>query len=724
MSRVDPLITVLEHSSFLGSRYEGNVKRLLDVDLEPLLDGFRSKPGIHPWIGEHIGKWLDAASLVVATTGNELLDAKLRFAAHELMDAQEDDGYLGTYPTDKRFGMYEGADWDVWANKYSMIGLLAYYRATGDEAALRSASRVGDLLMRTFHDPGDKDILKAGTHMGMAATSVLQPIVELYSLTAESRFLAFARGIIHSWDRPAGPKVMSTLLRSGRVNEVGNGKAYEMLSNLVGLADYAAATNETDPLLAVTRAWDDIVQNHLYLTGSMSYGEHFHEPGKYPDSTSVNMGETCVTVTWIQLTARLFTMTGEARFAAELERTYFNHLAAAQSPDGSAWCYYTPLAGAHDYGSGISCCISSGPRGVALLPQTVFALDGNELVVAQYVPGATDFEIAGRRMTASLQTGMPFEGGATLSITAEDGNPVELAVRWRVPAWATDFTGPDISDVAHGWAATGPRVFDPGAETSAEFQVGLRTVDGDGSNLGRVAYLWGPLVLSYPSDASAPSVFDVSIDAPEGTLSIDRPIVEWRIANRFSPEGSRSTEIGPFGLMTSLAGESRVWIATAEPFVPVSAFQGANETRSSGDLSRGSVTDYDFTSFAETADTPVESDVWFALEQANPVAFDRVLIAHGRSLVHGGWFDTTKTKPRIEIKETPESPWVHLAEIAGYPAADAVWDAGLLPGQLFELVLSKRVNAAGIRVIGRGSYGEYPRSTRFATCARLAAFVD
>jgi len=50
--------TVLRGSS-VGERGE----RLAQVDLEPLLDGFRKRPGAHPWIGEHIGKWMHAATL-------------------------------------------------------------------------------------------------------------------------------------------------------------------------------------------------------------------------------------------------------------------------------------------------------------------------------------------------------------------------------------------------------------------------------------------------------------------------------------------------------------------------------------------------------------------------------------------------------------------------------------------------------------------------------------
>jgi hypothetical protein len=81
---------------WLGARIMANAtNRLLMVDTEPLLAGFRQKPGVHPWIGEHVGKWLHAATLAWAYTGDPRLRAKLGRVAADLIAAQEPDGYLG-----------------------------------------------------------------------------------------------------------------------------------------------------------------------------------------------------------------------------------------------------------------------------------------------------------------------------------------------------------------------------------------------------------------------------------------------------------------------------------------------------------------------------------------------------------------------------------------------------------------------------------------------------
>ena len=46
----------------LGERMRVNLEgRLLEVDEKAITEGFHKRPGSHPWIGEHAGRFLDAA---------------------------------------------------------------------------------------------------------------------------------------------------------------------------------------------------------------------------------------------------------------------------------------------------------------------------------------------------------------------------------------------------------------------------------------------------------------------------------------------------------------------------------------------------------------------------------------------------------------------------------------------------------------------------------------
>ena len=73
-------------SGWLGSRIEANeANRLVKIDVDRLLEGYRKRPGRQSWDGEHVGKWLHAATLAWVNTGDPALRQKLDYVAAELM---------------------------------------------------------------------------------------------------------------------------------------------------------------------------------------------------------------------------------------------------------------------------------------------------------------------------------------------------------------------------------------------------------------------------------------------------------------------------------------------------------------------------------------------------------------------------------------------------------------------------------------------------------------
>lgn len=564
---------------FLGRRAENNARsRLLAaVDPDALLAGFRRRPGSQAWIGEHVGKFLDAATLAWASTDEAALRAKIDRVVAELIKTQEPDGYLGTYTPDRRFGLYPGADWDVWVHKYCLIGLLAYWRHTGATEALDAARRIGDLLVATF-GPGKKSIITAGTHVGMAATSVLEPIVLLYRATGEARYLDFAHYLVRAWDEPDGPKILRTLATEKAVHKTANGKAYEMLSNLVGLCELARATGERDLLTPVENAWEDIVHHQLYVTGSASHHEHFHAPHDLPNGMAANVGETCVTVTWIQLNAQLLRLTGDARYGDEIERALYNHLAGAQYPEGALWCYYTALEGTKPYGPGINCCVSSGPRALALAPQLAYLryregrADG--LAVNLFESSRLTARLGGQAVTIEQRTDFPRSGGTALTFQMD--RPATFGLRVRTPAWIEALQieaagGDEIATTTRGgWTTVAPRRWSSGDRVQIGFDVPARIVAGAHGNAGHVALTWGPLVLAYDEKANPGLPPPDRVFGPADGDPPFRPAREGALAFaasvRFAGEGRtpRPVTFVPFADAGVDGGRYQVWLRAPE----------------------------------------------------------------------------------------------------------------------------------------------------------------
>ena len=668
MTMIQDKLMALEPSQvkltgWLGGRVAKNeADRLLQVDLAPLLAGYRSRPGSHPWIGEHIGKWLHAGTLAWQNTGDDRLKGKLAGAVRDLVACQEPDGYLGTYEKTQRFGLYPGADWDVWSHKYNLLGLLTWWQYTKDGAALISCRRMGDLLCATFGTgPGQKSINAAGTHVGMAATSILEPMILLHRATGDRRYLDFCRYITDvAWDETSGAGILKTLTTIGKVNKTANGKAYEMLSNLVGLCELHRETGEKRFLTPVLRAWDDIVENQLYLTGTMSWGEHFHDDHVLPNTPRNSVGETCVTVTWLQLCGQLLRLTGEAKYAEEIERAQYNHLAAAQRPDGREWCYYTALEGTKPYGPGISCCVSSGPRGMALAPQSAcFTQDGGRtLVVASTDSFAATVTLGSVPVRVVQKSPLPEPGSLRLTLAPE--RPVAFAVKRRVPAWA--------EGEVPGWNTAPSRLYRSPATLSLPLRFSPKTAQGRFSNRGRTARILGPFVLARQND---------------------RDVL-------FADAGAKGERY-------------RVWSAP-------SGADEISEDRSRGGNADGSILDGDPKTFVVTFDGSFSDEDWYEVSFARPRAVSVVTYAHGRVFHDGGWFVGA---PRVEGRRTAGGSWESLGALPGYPETTDIDPKSLKDEQAFTLNLPAPVELVAVRIVGKPACGDDPRQ-RFSSCAELS----
>jgi DUF1680 family protein len=482
----------------LGERMKVNLEgRLLHVDEFRLLKGFEQPPGEQAWIGEHIGKYLDAACNTWRYTHDERLKTQMDRMARALMATQKPDGYLGTYTDDKRW-----TQWDVWIHKYDLIGLLNYYQTTGEASALRASQRIGDLLTETF-GPGKRDIIASSTHVGMAATSVLEPMVNLYRQTGEPRYLNFCRYILQAWEQPNGPKLISSLSAHGNVFKTANAKAYEMMSDLIGVVELYKVTGDGALLKPVLAAWTDIRDKRLYITGTTSSKEHFRDDEDLPGDDKDNVGEGCATVTWLQLTWRLARLTGAPEFAEELERTVFNQLLGAQDPHNGNICYFTPLNGTKKPGPGINCCVSSEPRGISLIPQLAWGAMKDGPAVFLYTPGF--FETPFARIESS--TAYPRAGSVELKI----GKPSreEFVLYLRVPKWTARYSvkvGDETLSGKPGTLLAIERKWKDGDTVEIDMDMTVRAVPGGMSYPDAVAVVRGPQVLAAENSLNVESI--------------------------------------------------------------------------------------------------------------------------------------------------------------------------------------------------------------------------
>ena len=386
--------------------------------------------------------------------------------------------------------------------------MLNYYSITGYAPALETAKRAANLICRTFGTaPGQLDLNKAGDHVGLAPGSILEPMVDLYRYTGDKRYLAFSKYILSNWETETGPKILANLRKYGNVTTVGDAKAYEMLSCFVGILKYYKLTGDTTYLGLLKTAWQDIVDKRLYITGTASVGEVFTPDHQLPADNSVHMGEGCVTVTWIQFNEQLLEITGNLKYAEEIEKAVYNHLFAAENPETGCVSYYTALQGAKPYrcDQGYSCCLSSIPRGISMIPGLVWGKINNQFTVLMYEPGTAKETVVaddGSKILLRLKAETSFPQDGAVTYTVNPSKAKKFVLNFRIPSWAVNYRL-SVNGVAQANTAKNEvsinRVWQAGDKVEVLFDMPLQVVQGGPSYPGSIAFKRGPQVLAVDS---------------------------------------------------------------------------------------------------------------------------------------------------------------------------------------------------------------------------------
>lgn len=407
------------------------------------------------WYGEHAGKWLYAAARAAARSGDERLRTHVLRVADFLVEQQAADGYLGTYAPERRFAVkqppqpltWDGAPtlrtWDVWTHAYLVLGLLEVHRHFPDARYREAACRIGDLCWNVLGS-GAIAITELGNHHGLSATVLIDPAVELYLETGEHRYLELAKRVVEQADAHAPLALVSRARAGADASEISTGKAYQLLWNCVGLAKLFRATGDATYRDAAERVWENVRAHHLTLGGGPWGGvghrsrEVFNARGFFSPHGYV---ETCSVLAWIQLNRELLAISDHPRYAEEIERSAYNALLGATTPDGEEWCYYAFENGERVHTTHWRCCKSSGAMALEELPRLAWRTTATHAITIDlFGSGHATFALAdGLHVRVEQRTRYPFDGA--IAIHVEPSMPdARFTVRIRIPSWADGAT--------------------------------------------------------------------------------------------------------------------------------------------------------------------------------------------------------------------------------------------------------------------------------------------
>ena len=422
------------------------------------------------WQTEFWGKWMHsavpyAAYLASGEQGKgKGLESAIDRGIDRMLASQEPNGYIGNYPDELRCG--DG--WDVWGMKYTMMGLLHYYdgeRRIGNgeraQRVLDAAKRLCDYVIGEIGPNGKRgrELWQTGNWSGFASSSILEPVVWLYKRVAArdgkdaaQKYLDFATYIVKGMTEPeSGPRLIDLALKGVSVadrNGYGNkpeshggyvmkhnrSKAYEMMSCYQGLLEYCEIVGNGergtgDLIRAAVMTAEDIVKTEINLAGGCACSEAWFHGAKKQHLPYTRLQETCVTTTWMRFCEKLLEVTGDSKWADEIEKTFYNAYLGAMKMDGSEFAGYTPLSGNRWHGQHhcymhTDCCTANGPRGFLCFLRELCRNDGKTATFNFYasalVKGFDMYSLYPRSNSARI-------------VSHTEG---PLVVRLRIPAWS------------------------------------------------------------------------------------------------------------------------------------------------------------------------------------------------------------------------------------------------------------------------------------------------
>jgi len=435
--------------------------QLLDADLWRLfVNQFRQgsvDDHDRGWRCEYWGKMMRGGCFTYQATKDEALYAVLEATVRDLLTAQDDLGRFSTYSPEKEFD-----GWDIWGRKYILLGLQYFMEICPDRALndgiLAAMRRHADYMLDRLGPAGEGklEINEATTHWsGLNSSSVLEPIVRLYSLTKEPKYLDFAAYIVGR-----GGTSVANLFEMAYEDRLDPyqypvTKAYEMMSCFEGLLEYYRVTGIEKWREAVVRFARRVFSSDITLIGCAGCTHELFDHSAVrqldPGEKGI-MQETCVTVTWMKLCWQVLCLTGDAAFADHMEQSICNALLGAVNSErvtvngGLPFDSYSPLLpgvrgraiGGYkemENGTYYGCCACIGSAGLGLIGMsgTVCAADG--LYVNLFLPGTVSaLTPAGQPVT--LTTGTCYPRGGTVRIVVAPEKPETFTLGVRIPAWS------------------------------------------------------------------------------------------------------------------------------------------------------------------------------------------------------------------------------------------------------------------------------------------------
>ncbi len=499
------------------------------------------------WRCEYWGKMMRGACMVLQYTKDEGFYRIVEASARDMLTTQDQWGRMSTYEVENEF-----ESWDLWGRKYVLLGFQYFLEICKDKALaqtiLTALCRHADYIVAHIgNGEGQKEICKATRHWkGLNSCSILEPMVRLYRLTGDEKYLKFGEYIISTGFIDGGNLIELAYENKVAPHDYPVVKAYEMMSCFEGLLHYYRITGKEEHKVTLLNFGKRILEGELSIIGCSGCTHELFDHTAVRQTQTDYKGvvqETCVVVTWMRFAQGLLELTGDVAFADAIEQSFYNcYLGSFNTrralysnypkkpdvPQVMPFDSYNPLTasrrgrvcGGYNVfpdGSFYGCCACIGAAGSGMMPRFALLKNQNGLILNFYEKGKITAKTpSGQEITLTLETSYPLEGEIFIAFDLEKEE--EFTFTLRIPNWCKNAT----VSVDGKTAASTPGYFSltrrwkKGDEVILNLPLEVKKVlpPADAVNADLfAAYQRGPLVLAADARISDPAaLWDVPCD--------------------------------------------------------------------------------------------------------------------------------------------------------------------------------------------------------------------
>jgi len=433
-----------------------------------------------------LGRTFDAVTRLAKNLNDpELKELRAKILEHFLAN-QEPSGYLGTFRNEEeRIGQL----WDVHEMSSVIKSLVSDYECWGEQRSLEAARKMADYIIERY-DRVPTGIMDGCVDNFASLEEFENAVLRVGMATGDDRYWCFIE------EKRETPVWTSPIVTGREEGILGHTTAY--LERNVAQLNLYRITGNPDLLNCPRFALDFMVNGEgMAVTGATSQTEIWtnDQDGRY------ELGETCAVANELKLFDMFIRLEKSGLCGDLMERTIFNTLFAAQSPDGRKLRYYTPFEGPRVfYPADIYCCPGIFRRAISELPMMIYYKTADGVAVNLYTESVLNTTLLdGSNITLTQKTDYPTGGDIEMTVSIDQEK--ERTFEFRIPHFAKDVQICVNGKPVNGTPKAGSffalrRTWKDGDTVSIHLPMDWRLVKGRQQQAGRVCVMRGPLVYS------------------------------------------------------------------------------------------------------------------------------------------------------------------------------------------------------------------------------------